>query len=126
MLFFESPYRTIFEIAVLLTWEELNLDLFMRAEQAEEQQKNTDMLFKIQSYKSINNSEYHENWPVSMFMQIPKTKSKPDSYFTLTRSWLENARLKIGLMKDKRDFQNYLQEAELKISVLTLFHFLTT
>ena len=33
----------------------------MRAEQAEEQQKKTDTLFKIQSYKSINNSEYHEN-----------------------------------------------------------------
>lgn len=79
MLFFESPYRTIFEIAVLLTWEELNLDLFMRAEQAEEEQKNTGMLFKIQSYESINNSEYHENWPVSIFTQIPKTKSKPDS-----------------------------------------------
>lgn len=79
MLFFESPYRNIFEIAVLLTWEELNLDLFMRAEQAEEEQKNTGMLFKIQSYESINNSEYHENWPVSMFTQIPKTKSKPDS-----------------------------------------------
>lgn len=29
-------------------------------------------------------------------------------------------------MKDKRDFQNYWREAELKISVLTLFHFLTT
>lgn len=55
------------------------LDLFMRAEQAEEEQKNTGMLFKIQSYESINNSEYHENWPVSMFTQIPKTKSKPDS-----------------------------------------------